>query len=98
MRNFPRILLNDQLFTIDRDRLTCSGGIAPLDLMLNLVESRLDSQVAQLICEQFILDRVRNDRDRQYVPLRAQIGASHQTLIKVAAVDGGQHREALVAR
>ena len=81
---FPRILLNDQLFTIDRDRFTCSGGVAPLDLMLNLIKSKLDSRVAQLISEQFILDRMRNDRDRQYVPLRAQIGVSHDTLIKVA--------------
>jgi len=81
---FPRILLNDQLFSIDRDRFTCSGGTAPLDLMLNLIETRLGAQVAQLISEQFILDRVRNDRDRQYVPLRAQVGASHETLIKVA--------------
>jgi transcriptional regulator GlxA family with amidase domain len=81
---FPRILLNDQLFTIDRDRFTCSGGIAPLDLMLNLVKSKLDARVAQLISEQFIVDRMRNDRDRQYVPLRAQIGVSHDTLIKVA--------------
>lgn len=81
---FPRILLNDQLFTIDRDRFTCSGGIAPLDLMLNLIKSRLDARVAQLISEQFILDRMRNDRDRQYVPLRAQIGVSHDTLIRVA--------------
>ncbi len=81
---FPRILLNDQLFTIDRDRFTCSGGTAPLDLMLNLIQSRLGARVAQLISEQFILDRVRNDRDRQYIPLRAQVGASHETLIKVA--------------
>jgi transcriptional regulator GlxA family with amidase domain len=81
---FPRILLNDQLFTIDRDRFTCSGGVAPLDLMLNLIKSRLDARVAQLISEQFILDRMRNDRDRQYVPLRAQIGVSHDTLIRVA--------------
>ena len=81
---FPRILLNDQLFSIDRDRFTCSGGTAPLDLMLNLIKSRLGAQVAQLISEQFILDRVRNDRDRQYVPLRAQIGVSHESLIKVA--------------
>ena len=29
---FPRIHLSDQLFTIDRDRFTCSGGVAPLDL------------------------------------------------------------------
>src|SRR5256885_7662827 len=41
-----------------------------LDLMLHLVESKLGARVSQLISEQFIVDRVRNDRDRQYVPLR----------------------------
>ena len=81
---FPRILLSDQLFTIDRDRFTCSGGIAPLDLMLHLVKARHGARISQLISEQFILDRVRNDRDRQYVPLRAQLGVSHDTLIRVA--------------
>jgi transcriptional regulator GlxA family with amidase domain len=81
---FPRILLSDQLFSIDRDRFTCSGGVAPLDLMLHLVETRLGARVSQLISEQFIVDRVRSDRDRQYVPLRAQIGVSHESLIKVA--------------
>jgi transcriptional regulator GlxA family with amidase domain len=81
---FPRIHLSDQLFSIDRDRFTCSGGVAPLDLMLHLVETRLGAQVSQLISEQFIVDRVRSDRDRQYVPLRAQIGVSHESLIRVA--------------
>ena len=81
---FPRIHLSDQLFSIDRDRFTCSGGVAPLDLMLHLVESKLGARVSQLISEQFIVDRVRSDRDRQYVPLRAQIGVSHDSLIKVA--------------
>ena len=81
---FPRIQLNDQLFTIDRDRFTCSGGVAPLDLMLHLVESKLGARVSQLISEQFIVERIRSDRDRQYVPLRAQIGVSHESLIKVA--------------
>src|SRR5579864_8232894 len=81
---FPRIQLSDQLFTIDRDRFTCSGGVAPLDLMLHLVESKLGARVSQLISEQFIVERVRSDRDRQYVPLRAQIGVSHESLIKVA--------------
>ena len=81
---FPRIHLSDQLFSIDRDRFTCSGGVAPLDLMLHLVEAKLGAHVSQLICEQFIVERVRSDRDRQYVPLRAQIGVSHESLIKVA--------------
>jgi AraC family transcriptional regulator, glycine betaine-responsive activator len=81
---FPRIQLSDQLFSIDRDRFTCSGGVAPLDLMLHLIETQLGSHLSQLISEQFIVDRVRSDRDRQYVPLRAQIGVSHDNLIKVA--------------
>jgi transcriptional regulator GlxA family with amidase domain len=81
---FPRIHLSDQLFTIDRDRFTCSGGVAPLDLMLHLVEEKLGARISQLISEQFIVDRIRSDRDRQYVPLRAQLGVSHESLIKIA--------------
>ena len=34
--------------------------------------------------EQYIVDRIRGDTERQYVPLRAQLGISHQSLIKVA--------------
>ena len=81
---FPRILLSNQLFTIDRDRFTCSGGIAPLDLMLHLIKTTLGVRIAQLISEQFIVDRIRNDRDRQYVPLRAQLGVGHEALLHAA--------------
>jgi transcriptional regulator GlxA family with amidase domain len=81
---FPLVKISDQLFTIDRDRYTCSGGTAPLDLMLNLIRVKLGPKISQLVSEQFILERVRSDTDRQYVPLRAQIGASHRGLIRVA--------------
>ncbi|MGO8858331.1 MAG: GlxA family transcriptional regulator [Steroidobacteraceae bacterium] len=81
---FPRVRINDQLFTIDRDRYTCSGGTAPLDLMLHLIQSKLGPRISQLVSEQFIVERVRKDTDRQYVPLRAQIGISHRGLIRVA--------------
>jgi AraC family transcriptional regulator, glycine betaine-responsive activator len=81
---FPCVHIRDQLFTIDRDRFTCSGGIAPLDLMLTLVREKLGARTSQLISEQFIVDRIRDARDPQYVPLRAQVGASHASLIAVA--------------
>jgi len=83
---FPRVIISDQVFTIDRGRYTASGGVAPLDLMLNMIESKLGSPVAQRVSEQFIVDRIRSDKDRQYVPLRAQVGVSHQSLIKVAGL------------
>lgn len=81
---FPRVRISDQLFTIDRDRFTCSGGTAPLDLMLHLIQSKLGARISQLVSEQFILERVRKDTDRQYVPLRAQIGPASRGLIRVA--------------
>ncbi|MGB8328090.1 MAG: GlxA family transcriptional regulator [Steroidobacteraceae bacterium] len=81
---FPQVLISDQLFTIDRDRYTCSGGVAPLDLMLHLIETKLGARISRLVSEQFIVERVRNDQDRQYVPLRAQVGNAHQNLIQIA--------------
>ena len=81
---FPRVRISDQLFTIDKDRYTCSGGTAPLDLMLNLIRLKLGARISQLVSEQFLVERVRSDKDRQYVPLRAQVGPSHRSPIKVA--------------
>ena len=81
---FPRVQLNDQVFSIDRDRYTASGGTAPLDLMLNLIQLKHGLRVSQLVSEQFVLERVRSAEDRQYVPLRAQVGGSHRNMIKVA--------------
>ena len=83
---FPRIKFAAELFVIDRDRYTCSGGIAPLDLMLNMIKDDLGPDIAPLISEQFILDRIRNDRDRQHIPLQAQVGVFHERLIKAAAL------------
>jgi transcriptional regulator GlxA family with amidase domain len=83
---FPRVIFSEQLFAIDRDRYTCSGGIAPLDLMLNIIKDQLGRDIAPMISEQFILDRIRNDQDRQHVPLQARVGLFHENLIEAAAL------------
>ena len=83
---FPRVLLSDHLFTVDRNRYTCSGGVAPLELMLNLIEEKLGPQVSARVSEQFIVERIRDASDRQYVPLRAQVGNVHRSVIAVASL------------
>lgn len=83
---FPRVTFSEQLFVIDRDRYTCSGGVAPLDLMLNIIQSDLGRDIAPAISEQFILDRIRNEHDRQHVPLQARVGLFHENLIEAAAL------------
>ena len=81
---FPLVTLTSQVFTIDRDRYTCSGGTAPLDLMLNLIEHQHGRHISHQVSEQFVLERVRDSQDSQYVPLRAQLGFTHHGLTKVA--------------
>jgi transcriptional regulator GlxA family with amidase domain len=81
---FPRVQLNDQVFSIDRDRFTASGGTAPLDLMLNLIQLKHGLRISQQVSEQFVLERMRSADDRQYVPLRARLGSAHRSMIQVA--------------
>ncbi|MCF8159173.1 MAG: GlxA family transcriptional regulator [Polaromonas sp.] len=83
---FPHVICSDQLFAIDRDRYTCTGGIAPLDLMLTIIKGHLGRDISPMISEQFILDRIRNDQDRQHVPLQARVGLFHENLIEAAAL------------
>jgi transcriptional regulator GlxA family with amidase domain len=83
---FPRVEFSDQLFAIDRDRYTCTGGVAPLDLMLHIIQEHLGRDIAPLISEQFIQDRIRNAQDRQHIPLQARVGLYHENLIEAAAL------------
>jgi AraC family transcriptional regulator, glycine betaine-responsive activator len=80
---FPNVRFADELFVIDRDRLTCTGGTAPLDMMLNLVRLRFGRNLAAQISEQFILERIRRDSDQQPIPIDARVGPSRAELIEV---------------
>ena len=46
---FPGLIVSSELFEIDRDRYTCSGGVAPLDMMLHLIGQQLLNLVIQII-------------------------------------------------
>ncbi|MBS9479225.1 GlxA family transcriptional regulator [Ancylobacter radicis] len=54
---FPEVDFVDDAFVIDRDRLTCTGGVAPLEMMLALVEARGGRALAEKVSEQFIIQR-----------------------------------------
>ena len=83
---FPRVLFSDHLFAIDRDRYTCAGGIAPMDLMLHLIKTHHGGDMASQISEHFILERIRTAQDRQHIPLQARVGLFQENLIEAAAL------------
>jgi transcriptional regulator GlxA family with amidase domain len=64
---FPQLQLVNELFVLDRDRLTCTGGVGPLDMMLFLIEKKLGRRIAEQVSLTFILDRIRESGERQPV-------------------------------
>ncbi|GBQ90547.1 AraC family transcriptional regulator [Gluconacetobacter johannae DSM 13595] len=68
---FPEIDISDDLFVIDRDRLTCTGGSVPLDMMLRIIAARFGPARARAVSAQFILDRSRTGDEVQPVPALA---------------------------
>jgi len=83
---FPNTIFSPELFVVDRNRFTCSGGVAPLDLMLNIIKEQVGNEIAAAISEQFVVERIRDARDRQHIPLLARVGHGHERLLEAAAL------------
>lgn len=62
---FPEIELTNQVFIIDRDRFSCSGGAATIDMMLRIVADDLGPDIAAKVAEMMLVDRVRSTLDKQ---------------------------------
>jgi AraC family transcriptional regulator, glycine betaine-responsive activator len=83
---FPEIQVTSDLYEIDRNRFTCSGGTAALDLMLNRIALTHGDELATKVSEQCIVDRIRGPHDRQRMPLRVRLGVHHPKLIRAVEI------------
>ena len=84
--DFPQLVISSELFEIDRDRLTCSGGTAPMDMMLNLIGRQHGKTLAASISEEFTCERIRGRHDRQRMPLKLRLGTSQPRLIEAVSL------------
>ena len=62
---YPDIEVVEQLFVVDRNRLTCAGGLAALDMMLDLVARRHGYALAQVVANGFVHEGPRRDDEPQ---------------------------------
>jgi transcriptional regulator GlxA family with amidase domain len=62
---FPELRCTSKIYEIDRDRLTCSGGTAAMDMMLHLIADRHGADLARSVANQFHHERIRDARDDQ---------------------------------
>lgn len=83
---FPKVEAEGGLFAIDRNRLTCAGGTAALDMMLHVISRRHGHRLATAVSEQFIHARIRDPQDRQRMEPAARQGIAHAGLGRAIAL------------
>ncbi len=78
---FPDLDITSSLFEIDRDRFTCSGGTAPLDMMINAIANEHGRDLAMQVSELMLHNSVREPATAQRFSIQERLGASHPKLL-----------------
>jgi transcriptional regulator GlxA family with amidase domain len=92
---FPKVVFAQEVFVIDRDRYTCSGGIAPVDLVLHMVRAQHGARLVRDISEQFIVERQRSADDRQRMPKPECVGPGYEHLTEAVEIMAANIEEPL---
>lgn len=88
---YPTLDITATLFEVDRDRYTCSGGTAPLDMAINAIAMDHGDDLAVQVAELLMHQSVRHPHDMQRMPLEHRTGITHPKLLAAIA-----HMEAYV--
>ena len=67
--HFPNVYCNNQLYTIDRKRMTCTGGTVPLHMMLGMLAANHSQALVDAVADMLVCDRHRADSELQLVPM-----------------------------
>jgi transcriptional regulator GlxA family with amidase domain len=93
---FPTIEVCRELYVRDRNRWTCAGGTAAIDLMLDQISSDYSGQLAADIAEQFLHSRIRGPQEHQRMAIQWRYGVN-DARITAAIACMEQNLEHLVA-
>jgi len=80
---FPDISVAPSLFEIDGNRITCSGGISALDMMVALIERDHGRQLAASVGDWFLHTHIREGFGPQRMDLRYRLGVADEKLLGV---------------
>jgi transcriptional regulator GlxA family with amidase domain len=79
---FPFLQLSHSLFEIDRDRFTCAGGIAALDMMHALIRIDHGAGVAAAVSDWFLQTEIRRGEVAQRLSPTERFGVHHPKLVE----------------
>ncbi|HVE50947.1 MAG TPA: GlxA family transcriptional regulator [Casimicrobiaceae bacterium] len=90
---FPRARVTADVFVVDGNRYTCSGGTSGLDMMLHLISDRCGRALANDVSEQFIHPRIRETHDPQRMAVQSRVGVANSKLIAAIGMMEAQHED-----
>lgn len=82
---FPQVTPDPGLYVIDRRRVTCAGGIAGLDLAIDLIEREQGHALAAQIGDWFLQREPREGDAPQRLTLRARYAITDDRVLRVLA-------------
>jgi transcriptional regulator GlxA family with amidase domain len=82
---YPKLMITRSLYELDRERCTCAGGTAALDMALALIEAECGRPLAHAIAEWFLHTRPRAADEPQRMSLRERYEVGHSGLLRVLA-------------
>jgi transcriptional regulator GlxA family with amidase domain len=81
--SFPDIELSRSLFELDGDRVTCSGGVAGLDMMVALIARDHGHELGAAVSDWFLHTHVREGRRPQRMDMGFRLGVTDEKLLIV---------------
>lgn len=79
---FPDLLLSPSLYVVDRDRVTCAGGTAPMDYAHLLIAEHCGNPFARLVADWFIQTEVRQSAGPQRAGLMQRYGTRCRVVLE----------------
>lgn len=83
---WPALLVERQLYVMDRDRLTCAGGTAALDMMHALVAEHHGHAFARRVSDWFVHTDVRDSEGPQRAGPAERHGTHHPVLLQAIGI------------
>lgn len=77
----PHLMIERTLYVIDRDRVTCAGGTAPLDLMHALIARHHGPPFARLVSDWFMHTEIRPSVGPQRGGLVERVGSTNAAIL-----------------
>jgi len=93
---FPTLAVCSELYVRDRNRWTCAGGTAAIDLMLEQISSDCGGALAADVAEQFMHGRIRGAHEHQRMAIQWRYGV-HDARMTAAIACMEANLEHLVA-